>query len=87
MFKPTLMKCKHIGYGETIDGKPYCLICDCEEVAQENEIIDLTNRKARCWCCGKITESSYSLPFFQLKETFNPKADYDSYYCTCGGLD
>ena len=80
-----LMKCGHIGYGETTDGKPYCIICDCDIL--DDAPLDLTTRKARCPHCGKITQSSYNLPFFEPKEKFNPKGQYDSYYCGCEGWD
>lgn len=77
-----LMKCGHLGYGQTSDGRACCAICDCDEVADESSAKDLTNRKARCYCCGKVVNSSYSLPFFHTSET-----EYDTYYCGCGGWD
>ncbi|MBQ2871606.1 hypothetical protein IJE86_07885 [bacterium] len=82
-----IMKCGHIGYGRTAEGKPYCLVCDCEEVADEKDVIDLTGRKAKCSSCGHITNSSWSLPFFSPREEFNQSGEYDSYYCGCGGWD
>lgn len=85
MFKPTLMKCRHIGYAETSDGRPYCPICDCDQIADESEELDLTNRKAKCPQCGKVVPSSYNLPFFQPRELFNPKSDWDSFYDGCCG--
>lgn len=82
-----LMECGHIGYAETKDGKPYCPICDCDKVVDDDFKVDLTGRKAKCWHCGNIVDSSYKLPFFEPKEKFNPKSEYDSYYCGCGGWD
>ncbi len=79
--KRCLMKCGHIANGTTMDGKPYCVICNCYDVS--NEKPNLENRKAKCKMCGKEVESDYSLPFFESK----PDKDYDSYYCGCGGWD
>ena len=80
------MKCGHIGYGETTDGKPYCVICDCTEIKEECP--DLTGRKAKCSCCYKITESSFGLPFFSQRKDYNENENkYDSYYCGCEGFD
>ena len=76
-----LMKCGHIANAETNDGKPYCVICDCFEIAETE--LNFVGRKAKCYWCGKITESNETLPFFESK----PNEDYDSYYCGCGGWD
>lgn len=83
----TLMKCGHYSTAKTKNRQPYCLICDCCESSEVKDLKKLTNRLAKCWCCGKIRESSCDLPFFEPKEKFNPKSDYDSYYCGCGGWD
>jgi len=93
-----LMKCGHSaqGYRTLDDGtkKPACLICMCEEVAEEKP--DLTGRKARCSYFGRTfkhrgqtvtcrgeANSRYSLPFFEHK----PNNQYDEYYCGCFGWD
>lgn len=79
-----LMKCGHTANGtlNTKDGeKPYCVICDCQELAEEKPT--LTGRKAACWCCGKIKDSDYGLPFFK----HNPDYEYDEFYCGCDGWD
>lgn len=79
-----LMKCGHTANGtlNTKDGKkPYCVICDCKEPAEEKPT--LTERKAACWCCGRLEKSSYELPFFK----HNPDYKYDEFYCGCDGWD
>jgi hypothetical protein len=85
MLKPKIMKCGHKGYSQTIDGQPCCSICNCKDVADEEDIIDLTGRKAQCPHCNKIVDSSYSLPFFTPREKYN--SEMDSYYCGCEGWD
>lgn len=81
-----IMKCGHTPNATTIDGKPICAICygitPNAEILEEKEI-DLSQRKARCWCCGKVTTSNERLPFFELRLN----APYDSYYCGCDGWD
>ena len=67
-----LMKCGHSA-NATKDGKPFCVICMCGEVAEKPS---LAGRKAKCYC-GHITDSSYDLPFFKHE----PEHEYDSYYC------
>ena len=82
-----LMKCGHVGYGETTDGKPYCLICNCDKVS-EKEIPDLTGRKAKCTNCWNMKDSSFKLPFFEMRKNYNEEDGYfDSYYCGCMGWD
>lgn len=76
-----LMKCGHTANANTADGKPYCVICGCEDVAIMK--YDLKDRTAKCIMCGKETQSNDSLPFFKFK----PNHDYDDYYCGCGGWD
>jgi hypothetical protein len=46
-----LMKCGHSAQGINGTGKPVCLICMCEEIAESKP--DLTGRKARCSYFGK----------------------------------
>lgn len=75
------MKCGHTANAETSDGKPYCIICDCGELAEQKP--KLTNRRAKCAFCGKTVDSEYDLPFFQAC----PDKEYDEYYCGCGGWD
>ena len=84
-FELKLMQCGHIGYAQTKDGKPYCLICDCSKVAKDQSKISkvIVGRKAKCMYCDKFENSSYNLPFFQPR----PDKDYDLYYCGCGGWD
>lgn len=76
-----LMKCGHITTTVDKNGKPYCLICDCREVA--NKLPDLTGRKAKCVHCKKIVDSDYRLPFFHN----NDNGEFDEFYCGCGGWD
>lgn len=76
-----IMKCGHSASGTTIEGKPYCVICNCGETAESKP--DLTKRQAKCYYCGKVTRSDYSLPFFESK----PDKDYDEYYCGCEGWE
>lgn len=76
-----LMKCGHVANSVTADGKPFCVICGCENVAIKT--YELEGRKARCSYCGKTVESNLNLPFFE----FRPDKEYDSYYCGCGGWD
>lgn len=80
----TMMKCGHAANGTTHDGKPYCIICagltpDAYIIA--DNVPDLTGRKARCSQCGCIVASKESLPFFE----YRPNAEYDIFYCGCGG--
>ena len=76
--KRFIMKCGHYANAEK-DGKPYCVICSCDEIADYQPI--LTNRKAKCKYCGEIKDSNFNLPFFE----FRPAQEYDSYYCGCRG--
>lgn len=63
--KKFMMKCGHVANGETSDGKPCCVICQCFDIADEQPI--LRNRKAKCSCCGKETKSNFKLPFFEFR--------------------
>lgn len=74
------MKCGHTANAER-NGKPYCVICGCDEVQEEKPNLD--GRKAKCSWCGKITDSSTTLAFFRHK----PESEYDEYYCGCYGWD
>ena len=58
----TLMKCGHVAMAQDIKGNPYCIICDCKEVAEE--LPSLEGRMATCSYCGHERKSSYDLPFF-----------------------
>ena len=79
-----LMKCGHVANAIDANGNPICAICygftpDAKIIA--NKKPNLEGRKARCNECGKVTGSSYSLPFFR----YRPNEDYDTYYCGCHG--
>lgn len=76
-----LMECGHLGYGKTMDNKPYCIMCDCDKVS--DKVANLEGRIAKCSWCDNKKESSYKLPFFQYK----PSKEYDEYYCGCGGWE
>lgn len=81
-----LMKCGHSAQGINTETKqPVCLICMCEEVAEN--IPDLIGRKARCSYfgnrCNSEVDSRVELAFFKYK----PNAKYDEYYCGCYGWD
>lgn len=79
-----LMKCGHTAQGiNERTQKPVCVICNCEEVAEE--VPSLEGRKARCTYhgrkCMSQKPSAYNLPFFEHK----PNSEYDEYYCGCWG--
>lgn len=76
-----LMKCGHVAMAQDIKGNPYCIICDCKEVAEE--LPSLEGRMATCSYCGHERKSSYDLPFFEYR---NDKKT-DEYYCGCKGWD
>lgn len=75
------MKCGHIAYSFDNNGRPYCIMCDCYDIA--DNIPDLTERKAVCSDCGKIVDSNFNLPFFEYRKN----RDTDSFYCGCMGWD
>ena len=75
-----LMKCGH-SPNSTCNGKPFCVICGCGEIADSEP--NLEGRMAECRWCGHKTQSKFSLPFFE----YCPNSDYDNYYCGCGGWD
>lgn len=77
----TLMKCGHIAMAQDIKGNPYCIICDCAEVANEKPCLE--GRMAKCSYCGHEEKSSYDLPFFEYREG----KEKDEYYCGCKGWD
>ena len=81
MNKKVLMKCGHMSNAVTHDGRPYCVICCCDEI--DNKRINLKNRKAICAYCGKLVDSNIKLPFFEYKQN----EEFDEYYCGCGGWD
>lgn len=84
-----LMKCGHVANAKTSDGKPCCAIC--VGLKEEALIVDrecegtegLEGRKAKCYDCGEITDSRWSLPFFD----YRPDEEYDGYYDGCRGWD
>lgn len=76
-----MMRCGHVAMGRKLeDNTPYCLICNCSEVA---EIINVEGRKAKCSECGYEVDSSVDLPFFK----YRPDHNTDQYYCGCWGWD
>lgn len=78
-----LMKCGHIAQGIDKDtGKPYCVICNCSEIA-DKDIVNLEGRTAKCDFCGYEKPSSFNLPFFE----YTPDKPHDSYFCGCIGWD
>ena len=77
-----MMKCGHSSNSYLAGNKPYCLICGCDEIADEPEI-DLTGRKMRCSDCGRIAESNQNAALFK----YQPDQEYDKYYCGCYGWD
>ena len=84
-----------VGTGNTSDYYPYCVFeytpenMTCNKKRKVNKKpkqgikpIDLTGRKAKCICCGKIADSDFDkLPFFR----YDPEEEYDAYYCGCQG--
>lgn len=85
-----LMACGHVA--QAIDGKtgePVCVFCFPNPKSTivkrtiENMTDGLEGRKAKCYCCNKVTESKWTLPFFEYK----PEHFFDGYYCGCGGWD
>ena len=40
-----LMECGHLGYGKTMDNKPYCIMCDCDKTSNKVENLE--------WCTIK----------------------------------
>ncbi len=76
-----LMKCGHTANAYDKDNRPCCVICNCFEIAENKP--NIQGRKAKCGQCGRITDSSYDLPFFEYKQD----KDYDEYYCGCYGWD
>jgi hypothetical protein len=77
----TLMKCGHVAMAHDIKGNPYCIICDCKEVAEE--LPSLEGRMATCSYCGHEKKSSFDLPFFEYRKDKKT----DEYYCGCKGWD
>lgn len=76
-----LMKCGHTANATDVNGKPCCVICDCDEI--ENVTPSLAGRKAKCSDCGHIVDSDENLPFFR----YRPDKECDTYYCGCWGWD
>lgn len=81
------MKCGHFTTArDARTGRYVCPICvgftlDAEIV--EDNLPDLTGRKAMCPYCKTIVDSSFDLPFFN----YLPDKKYDSFYCGCRGWD
>lgn len=75
-----MMKCGHIA-NATCNGKPYCVICDCDETVTGMPVLE--GRMASCSHCGKVVPSSEDLPFF----SYRPNCNTDSYYCGCYGWE
>ncbi len=85
-----LMKCGHTAQGTDKAGKPACIIClfihpGAREV--EDNVPDITGRKARCSYyrgkCKSEVDSSFKLAFFEHR----PNKEFDLYYCGCFGWD
>ena len=76
-----LMKCGHAANAKTATNRPACAICGCLEIAEEQP--NLIGRKAKCFYCGKKTDSSLDLPFFE----YCADKKEDEYYCGCMGWD
>lgn len=76
-----LMKCGHKASTFIHNKVPYCVICDCQEIAEEKP--NIKGRMAVCWDCGRTVPSNENLPFFKYK----PNSESDSYYCGCCGWD
>jgi hypothetical protein len=67
--------------GQELDPSiPYCVICDCAEIAKDE--LDLTGRLAKC-CHRDPVPSRVSLAFFKHL----PDQEFDSYYCGHAGWD
>lgn len=79
--KQFLMKCGHLSQTFTSEGKPCCIICNCDE--KETKKPKLAGRMARCCDCGRLEPSCDTLPFFQSQ----PNNKQDSFYCGCRGWD
>lgn len=76
-----LMKCGHVAMAHDSRGNPYCVICDCSELAGDKP--SLEGRVAKCSYCSAEQPSSYSLPFFEYRKNKST----DEYYCGCKGWD
>jgi len=83
-----LMECGHTANAVREDGSPVCIICvgiveGAKEVVPEEQVPNLSDRKAECVYCGVQTQSNLNLPFFE----FRPAYSVDWYYCGCRGWD
>ena len=83
-----MMKCGHRANATRarIDGSPVPVCVICAGITVDALLVDenppeLTNRKAICACCDKISDSTKDLAFFEHR----PKLPYDLYYCGCKG--
>ena len=92
--EPPLMKCGHTANAtqqipnNDNSGKisiHCCVIC-CG-IVKGNNIVqdkpDLSGRKSQCSSCKGITDSKWTLPFFE----YRPKDEYDGHYDGCFGWD
>ncbi len=100
-----MMKCGHSANAEEInpDGSksPYCLICDCGEVADEP---NLSGRMARCSCYGMIVGRKNETWYPQMMNgnrcgsivpsstdlpffEYRPNFEFDKFYCGCQSWD
>ena len=80
--KGKLMKCGHIAnaFVDHDGTHVYCCpICvgTLEAFEPIDEVPNLEGRKAKCWSCDKVVESSFKLPMFE----YRPHEEYDKYYC------
>ena len=84
-----LMKCGHVSNGLDKDDKPVCVICAGirpgynEVLTEVDGTYGLEGRQAKCPYCGKLTQSSWDLPFFKHK----PDKEFDEFYDGCFGWD
>lgn len=79
-----LMKCGHVSTAVNESNQPVCPICHgvvegWNEI--DEEMPDLSSRKATCTYCKKVAHSSLELPFFSV----HPEREFDDYYCGCRG--
>lgn len=90
---PLVLVCGCSPTTTTADGRPRCVIHDCDEPAPVAPTLAL--RTARCRCfgqrrpwpktgrCDAERQSAHDLPFFQ----YRPTDERDAFYCGCQGWD
>jgi hypothetical protein len=82
-----LMACGHTSNAHDENGDPVCIMCLGTHngarvpVKECNGNEGLKGRRAKCAYGDSITDSRWSLPFFQ----YRPDKEYDEYYCGCMG--